>query len=281
MSKMKYFGIATLILIVAMMSGCGSGHHGITDTGGDTNPTVGSSSLVPAGEFSMGSSMGLFDTAESPLHTVELDSFYIQVYEVTNEQYADFLSDPSIDGVAHYYALMDIDQYGEAYQPALGLNKYPVRYVTWDDAVAYAEWIGGWLPTEAQWEKASRGPNDTRIFPWGDTISAGLCNFSNSLGGLWEVGKSSGTSYYGCYDIVGNVWEWVADWYDDNYYNQSPSYEPTGPLTGEYRVLRGGSYLDNEYSVRCAKRSFSEPGERYAEVGFRCAMATADTSITE
>jgi formylglycine-generating enzyme required for sulfatase activity len=132
---------------------------------------------------------------------------------------------------------------------------HPVTDVSWDQASVYAQWVGGSLPTEAQWEKAARG-TDLRAYPWGDqepTVS--LLNFEGSgIGGTSAVGSYPiGASPYGALDMAGNVWEWVADWYDGSYYSVSPVENPQGPATGSYRVLRGGSWYGSASS--CAPPS--------------------------
>jgi formylglycine-generating enzyme required for sulfatase activity len=209
-------------------------------TGQDGAPMV----LVPAGEFTMGArDDGQEATSgERPAHQVYLDAFYIDQYEVTTSRYANFFQETTRDPPG-YWSKSVLKQHA---------NK-PVEGVTWEDAKAYCEWAGKRLSTEAEWEKAARGP-DQRMYPWGDEPPdkkvanfANCCNFQD-YGVLTEVGSfDGGTSPDGAYDMAGNVWEWVADWYDDSLYQQrakgkTPVRNPRGPEKGTFKVFRGGSW---------------------------------------
>jgi formylglycine-generating enzyme required for sulfatase activity len=227
--------------------------------------------LVPAGEFTMGSENG-WDDAEKPPHQVYLDAFYMDIYEVTNAAYRACVSAGVCTPPKKTSSYARSSYYGDSQY-----DNYPVIYVDWYQAKAYCEWRGGSLPTEAQWEKAARG-TDGRTYPWGEGISCSQANYWGQYGGCvgdtTEVGRyESGKSPYGIYDLAGNVWEWVADWYDPNYYAHSPSSNPLGPSSGQYRVLRGGSWYIIGSDVRSANRSNYAPGNILYNVGFRCARS--------
>ncbi|TEU12485.1 MAG: formylglycine-generating enzyme family protein [Anaerolineales bacterium] len=213
---------------------------------------------VPAGEFTMGHDEG--DSDEQPVHTVYLDAFYIDKTEVTNTQYRKCVEAGRCDTPRKttYYDNADYAQ-------------HPVVYVSWNDADAYCRWADKRLPTEAEWKKAARG-TDGRTYPWGEGLDCDHAQYSECAGGTVPVGsKPKGASPYGALDMVGNVWEWVADWYDPGYYSQSPGRNPPGPDSGERRVLRGGSWHSNQRFARCAYRVGGNPRYWYFYVGFRCA----------
>ena len=236
-------------------------------TGKDGAPMV----LVPAGEFTMGSNDGRDD--EKPVHRVSLDAYYIDKYEVTIRQYAKFLEARGMSGPP-MWTTMD--------QPVH--QKRPVVNVDWSDASNYCEWADKRLPTEAEWEKAARG-TDGRMYPWGnDSPNPLRANYGkekwNNHAALVPVGQlKDGESPYGIYDLAGNVWEWVSDWYDPDYYTTSPSRNPKGPERGKYRVLRGGSWDFLPENLRSARRDFNiplspdynSPSYRNFNSGFRCA----------
>ena len=217
---------------------------------------------VPAGDFLMGAAdddpQAYYD--ERPQHVVYLDAYWIDKTEVTNEQFGRF-----VDATGYEAGPWWRDE-------AAGKANHPVVYVTWFDAKAYCEWAGRQLPTEAQWEKAARG-TDGRMYPWGNEApDASRCNFDLGVGGTTPVGSyPAGASPYGALDVAGNVWEWVVDWYDEGYYANSPSRNPTGPDSGEYRVLRGGSWYSYSRSVRSSSRTGCFPDLRDGRGGFRCA----------
>jgi eukaryotic-like serine/threonine-protein kinase len=227
--------------------------------------------LVPVGNFSMGSDTGEND--EKPMHTVYLDAYYVDKYEVTNKLYkacveAGVCQPPvktSSVTRASYYANSQFDN-------------YPVIYVDWNMANAYCEWRRARLPTEAEWEKAARG-TDGRIYPWGANIDCPFANYSGSekgacVGDTTPVGSyANGVSPYGVYDMVGNVWEWVNDWYSETYYQSSPTENPLGPDSGQGRVLRGGSWYSNDLDVRSASRDRYDPTSPNDNIGFRCSRS--------
>ncbi len=226
---------------------------------------------VPAGEFLMGSTDADMNAArdEKPQHAVTLDDYWIDQSEVTNFQYAKCVADdgactpPSATRSENRY-----DYYGGS-----EFYNYPVIYVNWDQANAYCSWAERRLPTEAEWEKSARG-TDGRTYPWGnESPDARLLNYNANVGDTTEVWKyPDGRSLYGAYDMAGNIWEWVNDWYDYAYYQSSPSLNPLGPDTGQYKVLRGGSWVNID--ARSANRYWYVPRVTYdVLIGFRCARS--------
>jgi len=222
---------------------------------------------VPAGEFTMGSNDG--DSDEKPVHTVYLDAFWIDKYEVTNALYKKCVDAGKCSPPSESRSYTRSSYYGNTQY-----DNYPVIYVTWENANQYCTWANKKLPTEAQWEKAARG-TDGRTYPWGSTFDSTKLNSSYSnprTGDTTAVGSyPSGASSYGAMDMVGNVLEWVADWYGENYYASSPKSNPTGPTTGQYRVVRGGSWYFQSGKLSTVGRDKGNPVSRVYDLGFRCA----------
>lgn len=232
--------------------------------------------LVPAGPFTMGSDEGLPN--ERPVHIVTLDAYYIDQYEVTLSLYRKFLevgkqaSPPTWDDEA-------ATTVGD--RPAVGMS--------WSAAAAYCQWAGKRLPTEAEWEKAARG-TDGRRYPWGEMQP--FVDIANYNRGMWVSEavtlvpvtsglegmsvrhglKGGGKSPFGLSHMAGNAAEWVADWYGRDYYRQSPEKDPSGPATGDKRVIRGGSWADLPAALRVTARLSAEPDFEDRTIGFRCAM---------
>lgn len=223
--------------------------------------------LIEAGEFLMGSPEGEGLSDERPQHRVWINAFYMDTYETTVARYEKFL-----DATGHvrpdFWPYDEVREYAER----------PVVGVDWTGARAYCEWVGKRLPTEAEWEYAAGG-KDGRRYPWGGTEpGARLANVAKTWSykfykdRLSPVGShGEGTSPFGIHDMGGNVWEWVADWYDAKYYARSPAKNPPGPPGGTMKVLRGGSWnFAGKYS-RTSSRLRYEPRHRAADIGFRCA----------
>lgn len=199
---------------------------------------------------------------EQPEHTVTVDSFWISETEITNAHYARCV-DAGACTPPHNDHWRNSDQVD-----------YPVTHVDWEQANAYAQWVGGRLPTEAEWEKAARG-TDGRTFPWGDDLTDDQRLNFNSMTGVVAVGSyPAGASPYGALDMAGNVEEWVADWYAPDAYAQSSPLNPTGPESGILRVVRGGSFKSNLGGVRTTVRGRAAPASNFDNVGFRVVVPT-------
>ncbi|MBI2566299.1 MAG: SUMF1/EgtB/PvdO family nonheme iron enzyme [Candidatus Schekmanbacteria bacterium] len=230
---------------------------------------VGDEVLVPAGEFQMGcDGTTPADSCDSygdedPVHAVNLDAYYIDTYEVTSAQYKSCVTAGSCTAA---------NTGGSCTYNASGKEQHPINCVDHYQATAYCAYAGRRLPTEAEWEKAARG-TDQRIFPWGDTSPD--CTYANHdycVGATTPVGSYPlGVSPYGAFDMAGNVFEWVSDWYDSGYYSQSPYQNPPGPSSGSHRVNRGGSWNFSATWLRSADRYWNYPTYWYHDIGFRCA----------
>jgi formylglycine-generating enzyme required for sulfatase activity len=219
---------------------------------------------IPAGPFIMGSDNGNPD--ESPAHAVTLDAFWIDQTEVTNEMYKKCV----ISGACREPASVDVPNY---YFQAPYAD-YPVINVNWNAASVYCTWAGSRLPSEAEWEKAARGDKEG-TYPWGNIApDSNLANYGDYSRGTTKVGSyPAGASPYGVLDMAGNIREWVNDWFDANYYSQSPAYNPPGTENGTARVIRGGAYSDSENTIRSINRDSSLPDYTLYWIGFRCAMS--------
>jgi formylglycine-generating enzyme required for sulfatase activity len=224
--------------------------------------------LVSAGNFTMGSANYCqtgspeFCRGEKPPHTVYLDAYYIDKYEVSNVLYK-----ACVDAGGCSRPTNSSRFSNPAYE------QHPVVYVDWNMAVAYCGWREARLPTEAEWEKAARG-TDERTYPWGEGIGCDRANYSGCVRDTMPVTSyPSGVSPYGAYNMAGNGWEWVSDWYDENYYSVSPGSNPTGPSGGDYHVLRGGkwNHLDGNLRTVVRFRNVTTYANEYT--GFRCAVS--------
>lgn len=241
--------------------------------------------FIPAGTFRMGALDANAAADELPDHQVTLSAFWMDKLEVTNAMYMLCVQagacDPPVTFASEKHdSYFNTDEFAD----------YPVVNVTWGEAVDYCEWAGKRLPTEAEWERAARG-DDFRNFPWGDERPGSTqANFNNNIRDVTRVGSfPAGASPYGILDMSGNVWEWVSDFYDPNYYSSSVATNPTGPLAavggGHRHVIRGGSYQDVEKDIRVSSRGFANgpnpdasdmeseeyTGAASSNIGFRCA----------
>jgi formylglycine-generating enzyme required for sulfatase activity len=252
-------------------------------------------SLIPASPFWMGRAVVfLFDDLDwtardrlddQPVHRVYLDAFYMDQYEVTQSDYGKFA-----EATGHKTPW---DWKDGKIRP--GREKWPMYNVSWFDADAYCKWAGKRLPTEAEWEKAGRGGLDRNLYPWGNELTDGVDANAGGARGTpakkkahyAEPSPTNVGSYppngYGLYDVIGNVWEWVADWYARDYYSISPNENPKGPETGKYKVVRGAGFSSNEAIINERSmvgvhyRNYAEPA-LITTYGFRCAKSVDETA---
>jgi sulfatase modifying factor 1 len=252
--------------------------------------------LVPAGEFQMGSDDG--DDDERPVHRVELEAFLMGVHPVTNAEYARFVRDTGHRAPAIYELPIVVTAggrerektfraVGQAYiwpehEPPTDRMDHPVTLVRWDDVTAYCAWLAAEtgrpmrLPTEAEWEKAARGGLSGKRYPWGDRLDRNMANFLTDPTMKLVHGTTRCRSYpangYGLFDMTGNVWQWVQDWYDPLYYSSAPPDNPQGPPSGSLRVLRGGSWLVADVRMLSCSHRHKVPPDTYSYgIGFRVA----------
>ena len=241
---------------------------------------------VEGGSFEMGSSSGNDD--ESPVHEVTLNSFSMSKYEITNRQYCAFLNEKGnqseggtewirLDGI--YVDKCRISRESDRFVVESGYEDHPVIYVSWYGARAYCTWLSSKirkevrLPTEAEWEYAARGGNKSKGYTYSGSNTLGEVAWYRDNSRL-EVHKVGGKSpnELGLYDMSGNVWEWCSDWYDEDYYSSSPSRNPKGPSLGDYKVLRGGSWMPFASDCRVAFRDDCSPAYPFVNFGFRVAL---------
>ncbi len=224
--------------------------------------------LIPKGDFQMGCGSYCANSDMMPLHMVYLDAYYIDIYEVTNAKYVECVDAGACEEPNGDNSYSRNDYFGNP-----KYDNYPVVLVSWEQASAYCSWRDKRLPTEAEWEKAARGTS-YRLYPWGSsTPTCELANGYNicSIGDTDEVGSyPEGASPYGVMDMSGNVWEWVNDWYDADYYDNSPDSNPTGPEDGTYRVMRGGSWGSINGLLTGYRNGSNLPTKTSVTNGFRC-----------
>lgn len=252
---------------------------------------------VPAGEFQMGLTGG---SEEDLAHTVALDGFWIDRTEVSVAQFQEFVNATGYETTAEQagksFVLIDDEIWGEESgadwkhpegPSSQAVNNHPVVHVSWNDAAAYCEWVGGRLLTEAEWEYAARG-QERLTYPWGNTFDGTRLNFCDESCFFDLADKSvddgykftapvgsypDGASWVGALDLAGNVWEWVADRYGS--YPSGRQVNPTGPQIGRFRVVRGGSFTEGKINLRGATRMWYLPSDTFDHLGFRCGMSVA------
>jgi len=229
--------------------------------------------LIPRGEFTMGSK----EHKDEKEHNVVLDAYYFDQYEVSNKNYKAFMKDTSHPAPAYW----DDPRLNKPEQPVVGVN--------WYDASAFCEWKGKRLATEAEWERAAKGPDGKAHYPWGHELDPTKANYGQNVGMTTAVNSyPEGASGFGVFNMAGNVFEWVADWYDPSYYNVSAAMNPQGPATGlnfakqgPVKVMKGGSWLAPSSSLHTSHRFWNQPENNSYGVGlgFRCAKSVAPSNL--
>ena len=288
-------GMGLLISIILLLMHSNTPEQSAVQPSTPEQPAVhiiGEVALIPAGEFQMGGRDSDAESDEQPVHTVYVDAFYIDKYEVTNAQYKKFVdANPqwqkdNIPRNLHNGKYLRFWR-GNTYH--LSKENHPVVYVSWYAAMAYAKWAGKRLPTEAEWEKAARGGVVGRKYPWGDLIDSTKANYGRAVGKTMLVGTYPANDY-DLYDMVGNVMEWCLDAYDEGFYSHSPLHNPIagGRLTDivdnfqnvtSLRVVRSGCWYNVPMHVRLADRYGTLPEDASKGRGFRCAGSA--TSLSE
>ena len=252
-----------------------------------------SMAMIPAGEFDMGSNDIESSIDEKPIHSVYIDAFYMDKHPVTNAQYREFV-DANPQWRIHrwlnnynFRKYRDSDYLKNWFRGSYptGKDDHPVIWVSWYAAMAYAQWVGKRLPTEAEWEKAARGGLSGQIYPWGNIIDKRWANFDKRVAETTPIGKYPPNGY-GLHDMAGNVSEWCLDEWDKNFYKFSESHNPVSGGSIESiienvtksktsRVVRGGSWYSSEQEARVSNRDCLVPWKTKSLIGFRCVRSVA------
>ncbi len=236
--------------------------------------------FVPGGTFEMGDVWGdSYSEDEKPSHPVTVSDFWMTRHEITNMQYCEFLNQMGnqFEGGATWLDLTDSDclirKSGGLYVPKKGYEEHPVVETTWYGARAFAEWLGGRLPTEAEWEYAARAGGRPIRFPNGAALNHRYANFSGVDGqDEWRLTSPVGRfapNALGLCDMAGNVWERCLDWYEKEYYTHSALNDPEGPSSGQLRIIRGGSWDYSRWHCRTVTRGMNAPDDSTGDIGFR------------
>jgi formylglycine-generating enzyme required for sulfatase activity len=260
----------------------------------ETNPDF---AEIPAGDFIMGCDDA--DPDERPAHRVYLDKFHLAVHPVTNREYSRFVraTDHRLPGIYELPFIVTVGgrdrerafrQLAAPYvwrdgQPPAGRLDHPVTLVRVEDALAYCAWLASMverairLPTEAEWEKAARGGFQGKRYPWGDELDPSRANYLRDASLKDRHGTQPVRSYppnaYGLYDMAGNAWQWVADWYRPDYYRSMALENPRGPAGGRLRVVRGGAWISADASLLTCSHRHKVPADTYSySIGFRVAF---------
>ena len=258
-------------------------------------------SYIPAGTFQMGQNAArgikecrtLYEpysdeyctpnwfTDAEPVHSVTLAAFWMDQTEVTYGMYAQCVAAGACNPPADTGEYDAINYYGD-----IAYANFPVNWVDWNQATAYCAWAGRRLPTEAEWEYAARGGLAAQTYPWGEAFNGQMANFCdfNCEASWYNLEYNDGFTYfapvgsyspngYGLFDLAGNLAEWVADWYEEDYYSSSPTENPSGPASGEGRVIRGGAWIASGDILQVSYRGWDYPGTGNDDIGFRCVLS--------
>lgn len=334
MAALSAVVLVAVLSLVGADCGCGSTSRGGGAPGEHThqkdkafkysreaNEQRGGMVLLPSGVFTMGTDdPGIPVDGESPARRVHIDSFYMDMYEVSNAEFSRFVEVSGhvteaetfgdsfvFEGLLSEEVKSGIDQAVAAapwWLPVKGANwrhpegpdsdianrlDHPVLHVSWNDAVSFCSWAGKRLPTEAEWEYACRGGLENRLFPWGNKLEPKGRHYANVWQGDFPTTNTGEDGYvktspvtdfppngFGLYNMVGNAWEWTADWWTTQH-SADEAHNPKGPISGKDRVKKGGSYMCHKsycYRYRCAARSQNTPDSSASNLGFRCAADT-------
>lgn len=236
--------------------------------------------FIPASTFLMGAED--WGTFEQPVHEVYIDAFLMDAAPVTNAAFSEFVNTTNYrtsaekKGNAMGYEKGELKEIkGLCWNSyAIGRENHPVVLVSWEDATAYAHWIGKRLPTEAEFEKAARGGLESKLYPWGNEIvTLNKCHYAQETIDYPPTAeiKSYPPNNYGLYDMCGNVWNWCSDWFGEKYYELSPKNNPQGPISGITKVRRSASFnIIQPFRLRCSNRGAYEKDAYAINIGFRC-----------